>query len=134
MFSSKAKILIVDDMSTMRKLIKKSLAELGFTNVVEASDGQVAWEKITELRSTPDPVDLVISDWNMPRMKGIDLLIKIRNSAETKDLPFLLLTAEAEKDQVDVALEAGVSGYLLKPFTKDQLAEKLQATYTKHAA
>lgn len=134
MLPQKAKILVVDDMSTMRKLIKKSLTELGYTEVVEAVDGEDAWTKIGDALKTDKPVQLVLSDWNMPKMKGIDLLIKVRGTVGTKSLPFVLLTAESEKDQVANALKAGVNAYLLKPFTKDQLAEKIRAATTRQAA
>jgi two-component system, chemotaxis family, chemotaxis protein CheY len=134
MLPQTAKVLVVDDMSTMRKLIKKSLSELGYTNVVEAVDGEDAFTKITDALKTNAPVAMVLSDWNMPKMKGIDLLIKVRGTNGTKALPFILLTAESEKDQVAVAVKAGVSEYLLKPFTKDQLSEKIKAATTRKAA
>jgi two-component system, chemotaxis family, chemotaxis protein CheY len=134
MLPSNAKILVVDDMSTMRKLVKKSLSELGFTNVVESVDGEDAWNKISDALKTNAPIQMVLSDWNMPKMKGIDLLIKVRGTSGTKSLPFILLTAESEKDQVQNALKAGASGYLLKPFTKDQLSERIKTATTKVAA
>lgn len=134
MLPTNAKILVVDDMSTMRKLIKKSLAELGYTDVVEAVDGEDAWTKIGDALKTNKPIQLVLSDWNMPKMKGIDLLHKVRGTSGTKSLPFVLLTAESEKDQVANATKAGVSGYLLKPFTKAQLAEKIKAATVRQAA
>ena len=134
MLPQTAKVLVVDDMSTMRKLIKKSLSELGYTNVVEAVDGEDAWTKISDALKTNAPVGLVLSDWNMPKMKGIDLLIKVRGTTGTKALPFILLTAESEKDQVAVAVKAGVSEYLLKPFTKEQLADKMKSAISRKAA
>jgi two-component system chemotaxis response regulator CheY len=134
MLPQTTKVLVVDDMSTMRKLIKKSLSELGYTNVVEAVDGEDAFTKITDALKTNTPVAMVLSDWNMPKMKGIDLLIKVRGTNGTKALPFILLTAESEKDQVAVAVKAGVSEYLLKPFTKEQLAEKMKAATSRKAA
>ncbi len=134
MLPQTAKVLVVDDMSTMRKLIKKSLSELGYTNVIEAVDGEDAFTKITDALKTNAPVGMVLSDWNMPKMKGIDLLIKVRGTNGTKALPFILLTAESEKDQVAVAVKAGVSEYLLKPFTKDQLSEKIKGATSRKAA
>jgi two-component system chemotaxis response regulator CheY len=134
MFSPTTKILIVDDMSTMRKLVGKSLKELGFSNLTEAVDGEDAWLKFSAASKAGTPFHLIISDWNMPKMKGIDLLAKIRGAGSSGSIPFILLTAEAEKDQVAIALKAGVSGYLLKPFTKAQLSDTLKQVSGKKAA
>ena len=132
MFQPDIRILVVDDMMTMRKLVKKALSELGFSNIVEAPDGEQAWAKINDMVSANTPFQLIVSDWNMPNMKGIDLLKKVRGLAAMKAVPFLLLTAESEKDQVVEAMAAGVSEYLLKPFTKETLGEKLRLVWDKN--
>lgn len=130
MFSPESKILIVDDMMTMRKLVKKALDTMGFKNIEEAEDGQKAWEK---LQGSPD-VALVISDWNMPNCTGLEFLKRVRTDSRFKKLPFILLTAEAEAHQVTEAVQAGVSNYCVKPFTPDSLKQKIEQTYKKHAA
>lgn len=131
MFDSKTKVLVVDDMMTMRKLVVKICKELGFTDIVEAADGQIAWQTLAT--ATP-PFGLVISDWNMPNCTGLDLLKRVRGDAKFSKLPFIMVTAEAEKHQIVEALQAGVSGYVIKPFTADNLKEKLEAAYKKHSA
>lgn len=130
MFSASIKVLIVDDMTTMRKIVKKSLMTMGFSVIEEAEDGQKAWAKLNE---QPD-VGLVISDWNMPNCTGLDLLKRVRADKRFKDLPFLLLTAEGELSQVREALAAGVDNYALKPFTPEALREKLEQVYKKRIA
>jgi two-component system, chemotaxis family, chemotaxis protein CheY len=131
MFNLTTKILVVDDMMTMRKLVSKSLKEMGFTDIVEAADGAKGWE--TLVNSTP-AVGLIVSDWNMPNSTGIDLLKRVRSESRFKHLPFILVTAEAEKVQVAEAVQAGVSGYVIKPFTPESLKEKLESIYQKIAA
>jgi two-component system chemotaxis response regulator CheY len=128
MFDLKTRILIVDDMLTMRKLVGKACKEIGFTDMIEASDGALAWEAI---QNSSPPVGLIISDWNMPNCTGIDLLKRVRGDARLKALPFLLVTAEAEMHQVMEAVQAGVSEYVIKPFTKDSLAQKLESAHKK---
>lgn len=129
MFSNNIKILVVDDMGTMRKLVKRGLGELGFTTMEEAEDGQVAW---TKLNDQPD-IGLVISDWNMPNCTGLDLLKRVRADGRFKTLPFVLLTAEVEAHQVKEALVLGVDGYIIKPFTGESLKAQLEKTYLKRA-
>lgn len=131
MFNPTTHILVVDDMMTMRKLIRKSLTALGFSQFTEAADGALAWEALS---SSQNPVQLVISDWNMPNCTGLDFLKRVRADSRFKALPFVLLTAEAEAHQVKEALLAGVSNYIIKPFTTDMLKEKLQQTYSRVAA
>ena len=133
MFPKDTKILVVDDMSTMRKLVSKHLSALGYENVTKADDGAVAWPEIEKAHAAGKPFDLIISDWNMPQMPGIDLLKKVRSDIKLKDTPFLLVTAESEKEQVMGALQAGVSNYIVKPFTADMVREKLQDVYKKIA-
>ncbi len=115
------KILIVDDFATMRRIMKNILKQLGFTNVTEADDGTTALELLKT-----NSFDLIVSDWNMPKMTGLELLKQVRSMPETKSLPFLMVTAEAQKQNVIEAVQAGVSNYVVKPFTADQISEKLK--------
>jgi two-component system chemotaxis response regulator CheY len=119
-------ILVVDDFSTMRRIVKNCLSQLGFKNITEAEDGQIALNKLLE-----GNFELVISDWNMPNMMGIDLLRAVRANEKLKSLPFLMVTAEAQKENVIEAAKAGVSNYIVKPFTADALQTKLEAVFAK---
>ncbi len=132
MFAPTTRVLVVDDFKTMRKLVMNSLAQLGLTNVTEADDGATAWPLIEEALVKNDPFGLVISDWNMPHMQGIDLLKKVRAHEKLKSLPFVLVTAEAEQKNIVEALKIGVSNYIVKPFAPNTFAEKLTAVYKKH--
>ena len=125
------KILVVDDFSTMRRIVRNLLVELGFSNplIQEADDGENA---IAMLRS--QPFDLVVTDWNMPNMTGIDLLKAIRADASLKGLPVLMVTAENNRDQIIAAAQAGVNGYIVKPFTAVTLKEKLTKIFERIAA
>lgn len=114
------KVLVVDDFATMRRIIKNVLKQIGFTKILEADDGTSALEVLKE-----NEIDLIISDWNMPRMTGLDFLKTVRKEPSTKDIPFLMVTAEAQKDNVIQAVQAGVSNYLVKPFTADSIKTKL---------
>jgi len=114
------KILIVDDFATMRKVIRNLLKQLGYENIVEAEDGVAA---LRILRS--QKIDLVISDWNMPNMTGLELLKAVRADEELKATPFLMVTAEALQDNVIAAVKAGVNNYIVKPFTAEVLNEKI---------
>lgn len=134
MFPKETRILVVDDMSTMRKLVTKNLRDLGFTDIEDAVDGEDAWKKIQDAHAANKAYGLVISDWNMPKLKGIDLLSKIKGMPRLAGTTFILLTAEAERDQVAVAVQAGVNGYLLKPFTKEQLQATLATVHGKKKA
>ena len=120
------KILIVDDFSTMRRIIKNLLRDLGYNNTFEADDGSTAWPMIEN-----GDFDFVITDWNMPIMQGIDLLRKIRADAKLKSLPVLMVTAEAKRDQIIIAAQAGVNGYIVKPFTADTLKEKIDKIFER---
>lgn len=115
-----AKILIVDDMQTMRRLLKSALNDLGYANVVDAESGAAA----LELLESGD-FKLLITDWNMPGMEGIDVLKAVRANDKLKGLPVLMVTAEAKKEQILEAAEAGVNGYVVKPFQPAQLKDKL---------
>lgn len=119
-------ILVVDDFNTMRRIVKNCLKQLGFNNVTEAEDGQVALQKMQN-----QEFKLVISDWNMPNMMGIDLLRAVRADEKLKTTPFLMVTAEAQKENVIEAAKAGVSNYIIKPFTADVLQTKLEAIFKK---
>ena len=120
------KILIVDDFSTMRRIIKNLLRELGFNNTLEADDGQTALPKLR----TGD-VDFLITDWNMPGMSGIELLRTIRADNNLKNLPVLMVTAEAKREQIVEAAQAGVNGYVIKPFTAATLEEKINKIFER---
>lgn len=123
------RILVVDDMSTMRKIISKTLKNMGFTNIEEADDGATAWPMVEKSIEFKQPYHFIISDWNMPKMTGIDFLKKVRETSEYKKLPFLMVTAEAEQKNVITAVQAGVSNYIVKPFTPDSLAEKIKKLF-----
>ena len=120
------KILIVDDFSTMRRIIKNLLRDLGFTNTQEADDGITALPMLQN-----GDFDFLISDWNMPQMKGIDLLKNVRSDDKLKHLPVLLVTAEAKREQIIEAANAGVNGYVVKPFTAEILKEKIERIFER---
>jgi two-component system chemotaxis response regulator CheY len=119
------KILVVDDFSTMRRIVRNLLKELGFANVSEAEDGV---EALNKLRSEGN-FEFVVSDWNMPNMTGIELLRAIRADAALKHLPVLMVTAEAKRENIIEAAQAGASGYVVKPFTAATLDEKLKKVF-----
>ena len=123
------RILIVDDFSTMRRIVKNLLNDLGFFNTAEADDGHSA---LAELRK--GPFDLIITDWNMPGMPGIDLLKQVRADATLAKIPVLMVTAEAKREQIIEAAQAGVSGYVIKPFTAATLKEKIDKILASKAA
>ncbi len=120
------KILVVDDFSTMRRIIKNLLRDIGFTNVTEADDGTSALPMLEK-----GNFDFIITDWNMPGMQGIDLLKAIREDPELAALPVLMVTAESKKDQIIAAVQAGVNGYVLKPFTAQTLKEKIEKIFQR---
>lgn len=128
MFDLKSRLLIIDDMMTMRKIVTKNLKDLGFQDIQEAADGNLAWAVLD--KSNP-PIQLIISDWNMPNCSGLEFLRKVRADARFVKLPFIMLTAEAEASQVKEALLAGVTNYIIKPFTGEILKAKLEQTYKK---
>jgi len=115
------KVMVVDDSATMRRIIKGILYQIGFNNVVEADDGTTALELLRKQK-----VDLIISDWNMPKMPGIELLKAIRSDESLKDIKFIMVTAEAQKESVLEAIRNGVNQYIVKPFTPETLREKLE--------
>ncbi|MBY5990750.1 chemotaxis response regulator CheY [Ferrimonas balearica] len=120
------KILIVDDFSTMRRIIKNLLRDLGFNNTQEADDGSTALPMLQN-----GDFDFVVTDWNMPGMQGIDLLRAIRADENLKHLPVLMVTAEAKREQIVTAAQAGVNGYIVKPFTAATLKEKLDKVFER---
>ncbi len=123
-YDKNMKILVVDDFSTMRRILKNILRQLGFTNIVEADDGATAVGLLER-----EKVDFIISDWNMPQMTGIELLRHVRQTEELKDMPFLMVTAEAQQENIIEAVKAKVSNYIVKPFTADTLNEKIEKIF-----
>ncbi len=114
------KIMVVDDMSTMRRIVKNILKQLGFANIDEAENGKEALDKLRA-----DKFGFVVSDWNMPVMTGIDMLRAIRADEGLKHIPVLMVTAEAQKENIVEAVQAGVSNYIVKPFTAESLQDKM---------
>jgi len=125
-YNKDMRVLVVDDFSTMRRIIKNILRQLGFTNIIEADDGSTAWETLNK-----DKIDFVISDWNMPKMPGIELLRKVRSSEEFANMPFLMVTAEAQQENIIEAVQAKVSNYIVKPFTAETLGQKIDKIFDK---
>lgn len=123
------KVLVIDDFPTMRRIIKNLLREIGYENVDEAEDGDSAFDKLKE-----GGFDFVVSDWNMPNMTGLELLKAVRAESGIKDIPFLMVTAEAAKENIVLAVEAGVNNYIVKPFTAAVLREKIEKIIEKLAA
>lgn len=123
------KILVVDDFPTMRRIIKNLLKDLGFENVDEAEDGAIGLEKLRN-----GNFDFVLSDWNMPNMDGLDMLKAVRADPKLAKLPVLMVTAEAKKENIIAAAQAGANGYVVKPFTAATLEEKLNKIFEKIGA
>ena len=120
------KILVVDDFSTMRRIVKNLLVELGFSNISEADDGSTAWPILER-----GGIDFLVTDWNMPEMPGIDLLKAVRANPDTASIPVLMVTAEAQREQIMEAAQAGVNGYVVKPFTAETLKEKIDKVFER---
>ncbi|MFT7413805.1 MAG: two-component system chemotaxis response regulator CheY [Methylophagaceae bacterium] len=120
------KILIVDDFSTMRRIIKNLLRELGFNNTLEADDGLTALPILQA-----GGIDFLVTDWNMPGMQGIDLLKAVRADAKLSSIPVLMVTAETKREQIMVAAQAGVNGYVVKPFTATTLRDKIDKIFER---
>ncbi len=125
-YDTNMKILVVDDFSTMRRIVKNILKQLNFTNINEAEDGAKAFEKLLL-----EKYDFVVTDWNMPNVTGLELLKKIRADEKLKHLPVLMVTAEAEKEQIIEAIKSGVNNYVVKPFTADTMKEKIEKIFEK---
>jgi two-component system, chemotaxis family, chemotaxis protein CheY len=126
MADPKMRFLVVDDFSTMRRIVRNLLKELGYTNVDEAEDGVIALQKLQS-----GGFEFVVTDWNMPNMDGLTLLQTIRATPNLKHLPVLMITAEAKKENIIAAAQAGASGYIVKPFTAGTLSEKLNKIFEK---
>jgi two-component system chemotaxis response regulator CheY len=122
----KMKILVIDDFSTMRRIVKNVLKQIGFDNIEEAEDGAQAFAKLKN-----GGFGFVVSDWNMPNMDGLELLKAVRKDPVLKDLPILMVTAEAEKEKVITAIQAGVNNYVVKPFTAETFKEKMDRIFEK---
>ena len=120
------KVLVVDDFAAMRRILKNVFGQIGLSNIIEADDGTTALDVLKD-----NKVDLIVSDWNMPKMSGLDLLKNVRSNESTKDTPFLMVTASSQKDDVLEAIQAGVSNYIVKPFTADTVKEKLTKIFRK---
>lgn len=123
-YNPNMRVLVVDDFSTMRRIVKNILRQLGMNNVVEADDGTTAWEVLNK-----DKIDFIVSDWNMPHMTGIELLRKVRASEEFADMPFLMVTAEAQQENIIEAVQAKVSNYIVKPFTAEVMKQKIDKIF-----
>ena len=121
--------LVVDDFSTMRRIVKNLLNDLGYSNVTEADDGSTAWPLLKK-----GQFDFLITDWNMPKMPGLELLRQVRADARLAKLPVLMLTAEAKREQIVEAAQAGVNGYVVKPFTAATLKEKIDKILSSQTA
>ncbi len=123
-FDPNMKVLVVDDFSTMRRIVKNILRQLGFVNITEADDGTAAWEILNK-----EKIDFIVSDWNMPQMTGIELLRKVRASEHLADTPFLMVTAESLQENILEAVQAKVSNYIVKPFTAETLKQKIDKIF-----
>ncbi len=123
-FDPNMRVLIVDDFSTMRRIVRNVLRQLGFNNVVEADDGTTAWDVLQR-----EKIEFIVSDWNMPQMTGIELLRKVRADEKLADTPFLMVTAEAQQENILEAVQAKVSNYIVKPFTADTLKQKIDKIF-----
>lgn len=126
MIDTSLKVLVVDDMSTMRRIVKNVLKQIGFTDMVEAENGQDALKK---LKAGDNGIGFIVSDWNMPVMQGLELLRAVRADPDLKHLPFLMVTAETQKENIIEAVQAGVSNYVVKPFTAEALEVKLEKIF-----
>jgi two-component system chemotaxis response regulator CheY len=131
MFPTSTKILIVDDMGSIRTLVKNNLMDMGFSDIVESSDGEKAMAVLTQCLKSHEPVQLIISDWNMPIVDGMELFKQVRAMTDLGPIPFVMLTSESELEQVTTAILAGISNFIVKPFTKKILEEKLNAVWVK---
>ncbi len=118
------KVLVVDDFATMRRIVRNVLKEIGFTNIIEADDGKTALKELKK-----EKFDLILCDWNMPEMHGLELLNRIRSDDKLEDIPFVMLTAEAQKEYILEAVKAGVNNYVVKPFTAETISEKLEKLF-----
>lgn len=118
------RVLVVDDFATMRRIIKGVLKQLGFSKIVEAQDGSDALGMLKK-----EPVGLIVSDWNMPKMTGLELLKAVKGDDSLKDIPFVMVTAEGMKENVIEAVKSGVNNYIVKPFTPEAFTEKIKSVF-----
>lgn len=118
------KVLIVDDFATMRRILRNVLKQIGLTNIAEADGGKAALKQLKK-----DKYGLILCDWNMPEVSGIELLGMVRADEELKDIPFVMVTAEAQKENIVEAVKAGVNSYIVKPFTAETIEEKLKKIF-----
>ena len=118
------KVLVVDDFATMRRIVKNVLRQIGFTNISEADDGKAALKVLKGER-----FDLILCDWNMPEISGLEVLKQMKSDDELKKIPFVMVTAEAQKDHIIEAVKAGVNSYIVKPFTAETIGEKLKKLF-----
>ena len=132
MFPPESRILVVDDMAAMRLRVSNQLTSFGFKNVDQAGDGQEAFNLVQKMHDAGTPIQLIISDWNMPVLSGLDFLVKLKGHDTFKKIPFLMVTAEGEKDQVIRAIKAGVSDYLIKPVNQESLQSKMMTIWKKN--
>jgi two-component system chemotaxis response regulator CheY len=128
------RILLVDDFEMIRSLLKQALKQLGYTDLSEAVDGEDALAKITQAKTDGQNFDIVFLDWNMPKMTGIEVVQKCKGNEVLKDIPFIMITAEREQKNVVAALKAGVSDYVIKPFSPKQLGSKIERILNKNNA
>ncbi len=134
MFPAETRVLVVDDMKVMRTLVKGQLRNLQLMNITEAENGDEAFKTLQAQADANTPIGLILSDWNMPVLTGLDFLKKVRADARFKNLPFIMITAEGEIDQVKQALELGVSSFIRKPFAPATFQEKLEQVWKKHSS
>ncbi len=123
-YDTNMKVLVVDDFTAMRRIVKKFLIQLGFKDIVEADNGTTAVDLLKTQK-----VDHIISDWNMPEMTGLELLQHVRTDPGTEDIPFIMVTTEAQRDDIILAVRAKVSQYIIKPFTAETLGKKLAEAF-----
>ncbi len=131
MYPAEAKFLVVDDFLMVRDMVKKALNGKGLSNIITAKNGQEALAVLNEYHNKKEPIDLIISDWNMPVMTGIDLLKNCKLDKNLKNIPFLMVTAERDQAQIMEAAKLGVSDYIIKPFSSTTLLEKIEKIYQK---
>lgn len=132
MFPRNAKFLVVDDFATMRKIVEKMLNELGYANVEEAADGTTALAMLTKAAESEHPFEMVICDWNMPGLSGLEVLKVCRKDLKLKDVPFIMVTCESEQSNILEAAHLGVSDYAVKPFSSKVFETKIQKVWKKH--
>ena len=131
MFATNTKFLVVDDFSTFTKMVLQSLKDLGYQNTFKAQDGSAALKLLKEAVAGGKPFDVVLSDWNMPVLNGLELLQACRKEESLKNVGFLMITSEGDQENVIAAVKAGVNDYIVKPFSKQLLSEKLAAVYKR---